>query len=1142
MKSGFRYPRRFAVSVLHVALVTMAVILAILPQVVLAQLESASINGTVSDPTGAVIGDAKVVLHNAATGVDKTTTTNGAGRYVLIDIAPGTYSLLVSAPGFSTASRSDLTLYVNQTAAVDFKLVVGATQQTIEVAATAAQIESSTAELGTAIATKAVNDLPLNGRNFTQLLALTPGVSPISVAQNAGGGGGFAGNAIGSFTFPAVNGQRNRSNMFLFDGLVDLGSFIGNYNFEPIVDTIQEFKVQSHNDLAEFGEATGGIVNVVSKPGTNDFHGTVWEYLRNEQFDARNFFIANRNPLRQNQYGVAGGGPMFIPKLYNGRNKTFLFGGWEGYRQRLAAQTLTVTPTGQELGGNFNDISQVLYNPFSTVPDPAHPGEYSRAPFPNNQIPGNLLNAANVLYAKTLFPAPVGTGVPGYNLVDGTPQATNQDSFHLRADQVFGSKDTLFFRYSTYDQTRTSSAGYPGAQNQIKLSGDNFGAHWTHTFGPTTILDMHVGRNNGGNFIGEVFTSAPKNFPSALEQAGFASNFIGAFQGGNGPFVPLISIQGYLSAGGNNVQDTKIADTVQFGGDFTKILGRHTIKFGGDFATNNSFSPIFNATEGFSSYETSNLESPGGTGNAMASFLLGVVDSANRRNVLVTEHGGWVDGVYVQDQIKVSDRLNINIGLRYDVTLWPIYGSFKTGSIYVGDLNLNNGTYVLAAQPPACSSTQGFPCIPGGTLPAHVVVTSNSNHSIYKNDHSNWQPRIGLAYRLFNKTAIRAGYGRFFDNWSAIIQLAQNYGGIWPNVGQLLANNLNHTTVDTASTDPFHLGSGGVIYPAATPFNQVNWYVDPLVKMPYSDQWNFGIDHQLTQDTVLSVGYVGSHDGRLNWGGYKNIATVPGPGDAAVVASRRPFPYISPSFYDQSVGRSSYEAFEFRLDHKTGKGLTYLVSYTYSKSIDNGCSGFFGAEGCEIQDPYNFKVDRSISGFDLTHILSVAAVYQLPFGKGQKYDFGNTTANYILGNWQVNGILSLTSGVPYDVLVSGDIANTGSTTERANLVMSNTAAPNQSPGLWLNPQAFAVPANFTYGTLGRNSLRGPYFHNLDMSLFRRFPIKERLGIEFRAEAFNLTNSVVFGTPDSNLSDANFGRITSTRNTPRQIQFAAKVYW
>jgi len=596
-----------------------------------------------------------------------------------------------------------------------------------------------------------------------------------------------------------------------------------------------------------------------------------------------------------------------------------------------------------------------------------------------------------------------------------------------------------------------------------------------------------------------------------------------------------------LSTGGNNVQDTRIANVWEFGADFTKIMGRHTIKAGANFATNNSDSPIFGASEGFTSFQTSNPQSSGGTGNALASFLLGAVDNANKRNVLESEHGGWVNGFYIQDQFKISDRLNLNIGFRYDVTLWPIYGDFKNQEIYVGDLNLNNGTYILAAQPPACSATQGEPCIPGGTLPANVTVTPHSNHSIYNNDYGDWQGRIGLAYRVFSRTAIRAGYGRFYDNWNSVIQLAQNYEGTWPRVGQLLAQNLNTQAASTPVGDPFNLGSGGVVFPAATPFNTVNWFVDPNIKFPYSDQWNFGIEHQLDQNSVLSVAYVGSHSGRQNLGVEGNVAQVPGPGDAATVASRRPYPYITPTFYDRSIGRSNYNAFEFRLDRKATKGLTYLVSYTYSKSIDVGCSGNFGAEGCEVQNPYNINADRSVSGFDLTHIFSAAWVYSVPFGRGEKFDLNNRIANAVVSNWRINGILTFTSGVPYDVTVSGDIANTGNIVERANLIGDPTPA-NQNPNQWLNPAAFAVPANYTFGNLGRNSLRSDWTKNLDLSIFRRFPIREAIGLEFRAESFNLTNTPVFNTPDSGFNDPNFGHVTSTRNQPRQIQFALKLYF
>jgi hypothetical protein len=1114
----------------------------LLPRVAFAQQAAAHINGTVTDSTGAVMQDATVTLTNVGTNISRDTITNTAGNYGFVDVLPGAYTLKVAKTGFTTVSQSEFTMYVNQTATYNFTMSVGSTQQTVTVEATAIQIQASTAELGTVINTQAVNDLPLNGRNFTQLLTLTPGASPVSVAQNSGGGGGFAGNAIGSFSFPAINGQRNRSNMFLLDGINDLGSFIGNYNFEPIVDTVQEFKVQSHNDEAEFGQAIGGIVNVVTKSGTNEFHGSLWEFIRNSAFDARNTFLAEVNPLRQNQFGVAGGGPVWIPKVYNGKNRTFFYGGYEGFRQSQAAQNLGLTPTAAQLGGDFSGISSQLYNPFSTRPDPANPGSYIRDPFPGNKIPGNLLDPAAALYAKTLFPAPGFTGVSGTNLVDNTPHTVNQDSYQGRIDQTFGDHDTLFGRISYYNQDTSQTGGYPGVLNPFNLTGWNWSVHETHTFGPTSVLDTHFGRNWGDNLIQLAFPNAPSGFVDQLQQLGFSPNFVGGFQGGYGPFIPTIGISGYISTGGNNVQDTRIADIWSFGGDYTKIFSRHTLKVGVSIATNNTQSPIFGANVGFAATQTQNPANANGTGDALASFLLGVPDNAGKRNVFETEHNGWVDGGYIQDQWKVNTRLTLNIGFRYDVTRWPIYGTPGTPDFFVGDLNLNNGTYILTAPPLACTPAHGFPCLPGGTLPANVTVTDSHNGSIYKNDYGDWQGRLGGAFRVTDKTVVRAGYGRFYDNWNSVIQLAQNYEGTWPDVGQLLANNLNHPGGTPASIgDPFNLGSNGVVYPAATPFNTVNWFIDPTsYKMPYSDQWNIGIEQQLGQNTVLSVSYVGAHDLQLNSGGQRNTAVTPGPGDAATVASRRPYPYIAPTFYDKSIGQSKYNAFQFRLQQRATKGLSYLISYTRSKSMDVGCSGSFGAEGCEVTNAYNLDQDRSVSGFDLPNIFSGSFVYQIPIGTGRSYSTGHKVWDYILGNWDLNGIVSFYSGVPFDVTTSnGDITNTGNTVERANLVLTDPYPSNQTPNEWINPAAFATPPNYTFGTLGRNSLRSDSTKNFDFSVVRRFPFLERYAFEFRADSFNLTNTVVYSAPQSTLGNPNFGVVTSTSNQARELQFALK---
>jgi outer membrane receptor protein involved in Fe transport len=1113
------------------------------PRAAFAQQSSAAINGTIKDSSGAVVEGVTITLTNTATTVARTTVTNAAGTYVFIDVLPAPYTLQLAKPGFNTLTQQGIVMQVNQTATYDFNLTVGGTQQEITVAASAVAIESSTSELGTVINEQAVKDLPLNGRNFTQLLTLTPGASPVSVAQNSNGGGGFAGNAIGSFSFPAMNGQRNRSNMFLMDGVVDLGSFIGNYNVSPIIDVVQEFKVQTHNDLSEFGQAPGGIVNVVTKSGTNDYHFTLWEFLRNEKFDARNTFADVRNPLRQNQFGVAGGGPLWIPKVYNGKNRTFFYGGYEGYRRSRTTQTTGLAPTEAQINGDFSGISNQIYNPFTRVAKPG--GGFTASPFPGNVIPSQYISPLASMYAKANFP--VGPAVAsGNNYVDSTPSLLNQDSYQIRVDQTFGEHDSLFARLSYFTEPQTTSNGYVGTTNFADNSGWNGIIHETHTFSPSAVSDVYFGRNLGNANTGSDVPGAPAGFANSLIAAGMSNNFINNFQGGQGPFIPGMGASGYLGGSGQSVQNTRFADNWAFGGNYTRIVGKHTLKMGANFSTNNTLSPIYNVSESFAATPTQNPDSAAGTGDSFASFLLGLPDSSNRRNALVYEHGGWVNGVFLQDQWKITPRLTLNLGIRWDVTLWPIYGRVPQPDAYVGNLDLNNGTYILSAVPPACTATQGFPCIPGGTLPEHVTVTPNGNHAIYRNDYGNWQPRAGLAYRITDKTAVRLGYGRFYDNWNSVIQLAQNYGGTWPNIGNLISQNLNIPGGTAASiADPFNQANGAVAYPAPTPFLSsgfLNWYVDPSdYKMPYSDQWNVGIEQGLGSNTILSLNYVGSHTLRMNQGGQGNTSFTPGPVETE--AERRPFPYIPSTYYDKSVGQSKYNSFQFRLQQRPTHGLSYIVSYTRSKSMDTGCSGSFGAEGCEIQTPWDYNRDRSVSGFDLPNIFSGSFVYDVPVGKGKTFDLSNSFLNYVIGNWQVGGIVTFHSGLPFSVLVSnGDTAGTGNTVERANLVSNDVYASGGDPRNYLNQAAFAVPANATFGNLGRNTFRGPAEKNLDLSLTRNFPIKERLNLLFRADAFNLTNSVILGNPGNTLGNANFGVITGLAQgtAERQIQFSVKL--
>jgi len=963
-------------------------------------------------------------------------------------------------------------------------------------------------------------------------------VAPVSVSQNSGGFGNvFTG---GAFVFPAINGQTNRSNFFLTDGLNNQGSFQSTYTVAPIIDQISEFKVNSHNDQAEFGGVLGGVINVVTKSGTNQLHGSAWEYLRNNDLDARNTFQSAVTPYRQNQYGVSAGGPVMFPKLYDGRNKTFFFGAWEGQRFSQAAINYLHLPTDAELSGNLTGEAQA-FNPFSTRPDPANPGSYLRDPFANNQIPSNLINTNFVALVQKIRPALQNIGIGNFNAGDGTPYVQKQDEFSARIDQTLGTKDFFWFRYSGLYYSTTASGGLPGFASASNYPAQNYGASWVHTFSPSLVLQAQFGRSHQEN-NGQ--TVAPGISTDAINALGFAQNFAGNFIATK-LLLPSISISGYSNPipGTSDTLDPNFTNVWQYKANVSKILGNHTFRFGGEL-NSNTFESIYASSNVTYAYQqTGNPENSAQGGNSIASFLLNVPDNANRRNVHETTRWGGVMGFYFQDSWKATPRLTVNLGLRYDRTFQPPYGTNATigqnGGIETGEDNFNNGTYIIQKLPPPCSVRGHAPCIPGdGTLPAHVVVSPNGK--IYHDTTTNWGPRVGLAYRVTDTMAIRAGFGIFYDNWAAVTQTAQNYEGDWPDIGQQIAQNLNQPSSKSATPtitgqNPFSIGGA---FPGPSPFGQVQWMMDPYAKNPYSMQWNFGVAKQLNGSTTISADYVGSGSRRLDVGGDYNTALTPGPGDPQL---RALYPYIGPTFYDRSVGRGNYNALQFLFNKRYSKGLAYQVSYTWSKVIDTGSDGWYGVEGFSVENPYTYNNDRSVAGYDLTHTLSVNVVYELPIGKGKQFSTKNRALDYIIGGWQANTIVQLHSGLPFSVQADGDIANTGNagSYERANLI-GDPNLSHQTAQAWFNTAAFAIPATYTFGNSGRNILRGPAYGQIDASLFRRFPFMESRAVEFRAEAFNLTNHAILSNPASNISEPNFGVITSTQNAARIIQFGAKI--
>ena len=1123
------------------ALAILLSILVMIPSVGLAQQASATVTGVVSDPSGAAVPSAQVALTNINTSVVRSTTANNEGAYSLLNVTPGSYTIKASANGFTTMTQTQVTLEVNQTATLDFHMKVGEAQSTVTIEATASAVESSTSELGAVVNNKAVVELPLNGRNFTQLLTITPGAVNINRDQSSSGGGGFVGNPIGNFSFPSINGAHVRSNLFMLDGINNLNTFLTTYNFAPIVDDIQEFKTQGHNDLAEYGGVTGGIVSVVSKSGTNEYHGTLWEFVRNEKLDARGFYDSARVPLRQNMYGAALGGPLSVPKLYNGKNRSFFFAAWEGYRQRLSQESGALAATDAMRGGDFSALGKTIYDPNTTVLNTTT-NTYSRTPFAGNIIPANRINPITQLY-QGLIPH-AGALVNGSNLFIPAQSSTNQDSGSIRADQYIGNSDQIMFRYSQYDQLAQNPSNLIG-RGTSSIFGHNWGAHETHTFGPTAILDVYFGRNWGNDINGTAHPGEDAAFLSKLESLGMSKYYMTL---NSTTYAPQMSADGYVGLTGSQLQETGLADTWQFGGTFTKIFGKHTIKVGADFATNNFRSPIAYSGEGFGTSQTGGLGSnQGDGGNSYASFLLGNPYNASYRNILEVNHGGWNDSVFIQDQWKVTNRMTINIGFRDDLVLQPIYGTGNAGNFYTGNANPVTGQYILNALPPNCSASQGAPCIPNGIytasstpaqasgLPPHVVVTPNSNHRMINNSLKNWAGRLGVAYRLSDKMVLRSGYGRYYDAWGAVQQLAQNFGGNWPAISTISNNGLNPNIQTAGVTDPLNLGSGGaVIYPISD-FSQVSqWMVDPNFKTSYMDQWNFGIQRELPSKTVLDVNYVGSVGRRLDWGPIMNVAT-PGPGDPK---TRQPFPYMLPQWFDQSVGNSRYNALQVSANKRLSKGMTFLISYTLSKSIDDGCS--LGAN-CNVSNPYNRAFDTQISDLNQKHVFSASFTMQSPFANS-----ANKFAAGLAGGWMLNGILQLHSGNPYSVVSSNGILNNGGyNQERADLVGDpNSGTGLHTPEKWFNTAAYANPKPYTYGNSKPNSMVTDWGRNLDLSLFRQFHIGlgEKRYFEFRAEAFNVFNNVVFSYPDTNLSDTNYGKVTGQMNRARELQMGLKFYF
>ena len=1158
-----------------------------------AQTENGSVSGHVTDPTSALVSGAAVTLTDTDTHIGTTVTSNAEGFYTFPSVKPGNYTMSVSRSGFRSTTVTGLTVEVQGSLSRNIVLEVGAATQTVTVTSEEADemVAQTSSELGTEISPKQIHDLPLNGRNFTQLLTLTPGASPVMTSQGAQVG--VNDQAVlsipgSAFTLPAMQGQITRENIYLLDGVVNTDFTNGVYVIPPIVDDLQEFKVQSHDDKAEFGGVLGGVVNVVTRSGTNQFHGSGWEFVRNNVFDARDTFAdapsngvtPGPSPYRQNMYGATAGGPVLLPHVYNGRNRTFFQFGFEGWRYLKSGEQFFDLPTAAELGGDFSHSSlpSNIFNPSSTVVNALAPSGYSRTQFDYNGVPNTInpgmLNQNIVSFLKTYDTGTPDANAPGgYNAEFSSPHTNNAEHYMFRIDEQLSGKNALFFRFdqlNVRDSTPNSTTqSYVSTVNAV-----NWAAGWTYVVTPNVLFDIRFG-----------IASRPFNRDPALDTNGMGPLHSLGFTAAAGTILQLSTP--YLTPGIGNGYGSKGANTItnpvyDYTPTLTWVHGGHNIKLGLQYIQQGSQTtqPSYGQFD-FANATTADPNNVGSTGNSLASALLGFPATNASTNPLDTGNRVANYAGYAEDAWTISRSVTFTYGLRVDHRrpFSPMSGTFVSGPARDGvwwiGMNALPGACAVVGQQPCIPSASGtLAGIDGGVaavdpntgLPWYNAVNPPIQLSPYGTAwgaDGGWDygPRLGVAWRFNSKMTIRGGAGYAYDATQGIDQDWKANVGNWPaNTSVTNAIGMN-TTASTVATNggpqsyTTALSTTQKILPGSDPWSLGNWFTDPHIQDPRSLQYNLTIERELGKATALSVAYVGSRDNRIAITGQWNTALTPGTGNVAQVRERTPFPWYNTSaFYSTSSGWSNYNALQVKLEKKFSTGLQYLANYTWSKVLGTGGSGLFDVEngpgGSSVwQNYYDLAGSKGTLAFNIPQMLTMEGEYVLPFGVGQRY-MSHGLAASLLGNWTALTNISIRSGQPYNLDVSGDQANIEApagdswfTYERPN-VNGSLKLSHPTKAEAFNTGALSVPTFGTFGNAGVSPLYSMHVANTDMSLFKDFPIHEQYSINFRAEAFNVFNIQNYGPPDTDVpaQDPGSGTISSnvSGTNPRLIQLGVHL--
>lgn len=1092
---------------------------------------SGEITGLVTDSSGGAVAGATVMVRNKATGATRSITTNNEGLYTFPSLLPGQYDLKIEQQGFKTAVRDNITLAVQQTVRLDVAMEVGQVGETLTITSNGALLNAENATVGTVIENKIVTELPLNGRQYLNLVALSPNVNVLAPAAGQAGarqGGERAQQAI------SAGGQRIFFDYYTLDGVNNMDVNFNSYVALPSIDAIQEFKVQIGVYPAEYGHQSTQV-NVLTKSGGNAYHGALFEFLRNDKLDAKQYQFTSakpKNPFKWNDFGFEMDGPVRIPKLFNGKDKLFFMSNYEALRRRQSVLNTFTVPTTKMFGGDFSELlpSTVIYDP------------NTGKPFAGNIIPTNRFDPISVKFLKYYNSA---NALTTNNFAQTSSQPFNRDGFVLRLDYIESAKSQWMGRYNWGDEN-TSTQGLNLAGTKVLTNYEQYTGSNTRTLTSNLVNDARFGYTRFFNSLGTL-SAGNTDIISAI---GIPNQNPGA------PItwgIPNVVFNGGGFTGIGDANDGPFANdnnTLQFVDKVSWIHGKHTFAFGGEYNRQN-FNQVGNQfSRGVFTFQANATKDPvtGNGGYSFAEFLLGkLFVSTNAAAVADAKFQRNVFHAFVDDTWKVTPKLTLSLGLRYELTppFTNTLGDYFTVKIpkiqFVA--NVPQADWPIFVRQGNC--TDPYQGLSIRWTSTNAVCGGGLNNNLRETKYKNFAPRVGIAYSPNDKTVIRAGFGIFFMQDIANAE--------YFDMARNIAARVDLTTtpalpITWSNAIP---GGSGTVVQVPPPFA---WAAAYDHATPYTIQYLLNVQRQLSANWSLEVGYLGSQSHHLY--GFQNInQALPGPLNS--INSRRPFANFGVLSYVNDGFNGNYNAGSVKLTRRFSEGISLTTNYTWAKSIDNASgTRTQGLDTLFPQDSSCLRCERGLSSFDVRHRWVLGGVYDLPIGKGKLLDIKNPITNGLVGGWQLSANTTIQSGVPQTLTIGINNAGTNNPLpDRPSYSGTGTGyAAKRTPSQWYDPASFIVAPQGSFGNVGRNTMITPHFQAIDMAVHKQFHLgyKEGHVLQFRLEAFNVFNHPVWGAPNgnilagptfagapSNAAHQGFGVISSTALPMRQLQLGLK---